>query len=57
MLEGLHPALTLLPVPQGEEDKQNTGVLRLQEEPGVEVPAVVSPGYEIWSFLRHHLAF
>ncbi|KFP58193.1 Phosphofurin acidic cluster sorting protein 1, partial [Cathartes aura] len=32
----------------GEADKRKPGALRPQEEPGVEVPAVVSPGYRTW---------
>lgn len=57
----LHPALTPLPVPQGEADKRKPGALRPQEEPGVEVPALVSPGYRMWSgaapHCMPHLAF
>lgn len=45
----LHPALTPLHVPQGEADKRKPGALRPQEEPGVEIPAVVSPGYGMWN--------
>lgn len=38
----LHPALILLPVPQGEAEKRKPGAPRAQEEPGAEVPVVVS---------------
>lgn len=45
----LHPALILLPVPQGEAEKRKPGAPRAQEEPGAEVPVVVSPVYGAWS--------
>lgn len=53
----LHPALTPLPVSQGEADKRKPGAQRPQEEPGTEVPAVVSSGYGMWSFLKPQPAF
>lgn len=52
-----HRALTPLPVPQGEADKRNQGAQRPQEEPGTEVPAVVSPGFGLWGSLKPQLAF
>lgn len=53
----LHPALTPLPVPQGEADKRKPGAQQPEEEQGTEVPAVVSPGYGMWSSFKPQLAF